>query len=76
MKTVTMSASDQNSNMTFLRNDFFFIFEDLFTTTLLTKMTHINDQTKTFGNLLPVKCLLENYSNLMGVLSPIRQPGS
>ena len=46
-------------------------------------MTHIYDRTKnktkdliltlmTFWNFLASKCLLEKYSNLMGLLSPIR----
>ena len=35
-----MSASDQNSNMPFLRNEFLKIFEDVFMMTLFTKMTH------------------------------------
>ena len=42
----TMSASDQNSTMPFLRNEFSKIFEEIFTMTLFTKMTHIYDQTK------------------------------
>ena len=41
-----MSASDQNSYMPFLRNEISKIFEDLFTMTLLSKMTHNNDPTK------------------------------
>ena len=44
-----MSASDQNSNMPFLRilrNEFSKIFEDLFTMTKFTKITDIHDQTK------------------------------
>ena len=72
-----MSASDQNSNKLFLRNAFSQIFEDLFTMTLFTKITHIYDQTKNyklklrskfhvsdkiFEKMLVVKCLLENYS--------------
>ena len=40
------SASDQNSNMPFLRNEFSKIFEDLFTITLFPMKTHISDQTK------------------------------
>ena len=32
--------------MPFLRNEFLKIFEDLFTMTLFTKITHIYDQTK------------------------------
>ena len=45
-KKETMSASDQNSKMPFLRNEFSKIFEDLFTVTLFTKMIHFYDQTK------------------------------
>ena len=41
-----MSASGQNSNMPFLRNELLKIFEDLFTMKLFTNMTHIYDQTK------------------------------
>ena len=41
-----MSASDQIFNVPFLRNEFSKIFEDFFTMTLFTKMTHIYDQTK------------------------------
>ena len=37
----TLSASHLNSNMSFLRNEFSKIFEDLFTMTLLTEMAHI-----------------------------------
>ena len=41
-----MTASDQNSNMPLLRNDFSKIFEDLFTMTWFAKLTHIYDDTK------------------------------
>ena len=41
-----ISLLDQNSNTPFLRNEFSKSFEDCFTITLLTKMTHIYDQTK------------------------------
>ena len=44
-----MSASDQNSNMPFLRNEFSKVFEDLFTMTLFRKMAHIYDH---FGDIL------------------------
>ena len=47
-----MSASDQNSNMPFLRNEFSKIFEDLFTMTLFSKMTQIYDQTKNYKSKL------------------------
>ena len=53
IKIDTMSASDQISNMPFLRNEFSKIFQDLFTMTLFTKMTHIYDQTK--NNKLKLK---------------------
>ena len=43
IKIETMRASDQNSSMPFLRNELLKIFEDLFTMTLFTKMTHIYD---------------------------------
>ena len=43
----TMSASDQNSNMAFLRNEFLKIVED-FLTMRFTEMTLIHDQTRIF----------------------------
>ena len=46
IKMETMGASDQNANIPFLRNEFLKVFEDLFTMTLFTKMTHIYGQTK------------------------------
>ena len=39
------------------------------------KLKDLNLILVTFWNLLAVKCLLENYSNEMGLVSPIRQPG-
>ena len=41
-----MSALDQNSNMSFLRNKFSKIFEKLFTIMQFSKMKIIYDQTK------------------------------
>ena len=41
-----MSASDQNSNMPFLRNEISKIFEDLLTMSYFTKMTLIYGRTK------------------------------
>ena len=41
-----MSATDYNSDMTFFRNEFSKIFEDLFTMTLFANINHINDKTK------------------------------
>ena len=41
-----MRASDQNSNMPFLRNEFSKIFEDFFTMALFSEMTHIYDLSK------------------------------
>ena len=46
LKIETMSALYHNSHKPFLRNEFSEIFEDLFTLTLLTKTTDINDRTK------------------------------
>ena len=46
VKIETTSASDQNSNMAFLRNEFSEIFENLFTMTLLTDLTHMYEQKK------------------------------
>ena len=40
---LTISASDQNSNMPFSRNEFSKIFEDFFTMIFFTNMTHIYD---------------------------------
>ena len=44
----TISTSDQNSSMPFLRNEFSKIFEDLFTVTLFTEITRMFDRTKNF----------------------------
>ena len=44
VKLETISASDQNFDMSFLRNEFSKIFEDLFVMTLFTEMTNIYDQ--------------------------------
>ena len=56
-------ALDQNSNMLFLRNEFSKIFDDLFTMTELTELTHIYDLTfVTFWNLLALKRSLQNNS--------------
>ena len=46
IKPEAISASDQNSNMPFLRNEFPKLFEDLFAKTLFTKINHFYDQTK------------------------------
>ena len=43
----TISVSDQNSNILFLRNELFKISVGLFTMTLFTKMSQIYDQTRT-----------------------------
>ena len=37
---------NENSNMSFLKNEFSDIFESFFTMTLLPKMNYTNDQTK------------------------------
>ena len=63
--------------MSFLRNEFLKIFEDLFTKALFTETTHIYDQMKnkkikakdlilafvTFWTFSALKYLLEKYSN-------------
>ena len=46
LKIEQISALDQNSYMPFMRNEFSKIFEDLFTMTKFTEMTHIYDLTK------------------------------
>ena len=51
-----MSVSDQNSNMTFLRNEFSKNFGDLLTMTYFAEMTHIHDQTKNIILILGPKC--------------------
>ena len=43
----TISVSDQNSNILFLRNELFKISVGLFTMTLFTKISHIYDLTRT-----------------------------
>ena len=46
VKTETIDASDENSNMPLLRKEFSKIFEDLFTITFFKAMTNIYDRTK------------------------------
>ena len=46
VKLETIIASDQNSYMPFLRNEFSKICENLFTMTFFAEMTHFYDQMK------------------------------
>ena len=55
---VTISTSDQNAIIKFLRNELLKIFQGLCMMTLVTKMTHIYDQIKKY--LLARNFALEN----------------
>ena len=46
LRIETTGASDQNFSMPFLRNEFSKIYEDSFTMTKFSEMTHDYDQTK------------------------------